>query len=563
MNRYTNVKITGVLCAFMVLGAGVANAQEDTKGRISGSYETNTMYYMPDDKVYNDMGNAFPKDRFGSNNYLKLDYTRGRFSAGIQGELYAPVIQGYKPAEGYQGARISNKYVSWTDDSFSVTVGDFYDQFGSGLIFRTYEDRALGFNNSLEGARVTYNYSDILSVKGIFGRPRLFTGYAPVWVRGADVSWSILSMFGVYNQYLALEGSYISKYDESREQYTDINDKPLLTTDMNAWSARLVYEVAGFSIKGELVGKAPSVYKEHDNFDEVARAGRGQLVELGYSGYGWGVSLTGRALRYMDMYILDKNTTDYMDLGLYNVLNYMPSLTRQYTYSLANLDPYVVNGEGERAAQADIYYNFRKKTALGGRYGTKLHLNGSIAYKPYNVIMPSTVGASDEWTFANLDASIDVEKQWNKKFKTTALFAYQRLLGKRNDRLYNRYVFVADMLYKFTPRNSLRLELQYLHAPWGTLTQEGEQRDTRDHGDWWAAMAEFSMAPRFSIFASDMYNYAYEKIHYYSFGVSYTKSSTRIALSYGRNRAGMVCSGGVCREMPAYTGFNLSITTSF
>lgn len=177
--------------------------------------------------------------------------------------------------------------------------------------------------------------------------------------------------------------------------------------------------------------------------------------------------------------------------------------------------------------------------------------------------MSSTIDAPSDWTFANLDASIDVEKQWNKKFKTTALFAFQRLLGKGNDKLYNRYVFVADMLYKFTPKNSLRLELQYLHAPWGMLTKEGEIRNARDNGDWWAAMAEFSMAPRFSVFVSDMYNYATEKVHYYSVGVSYTKSSTRIALSYGRNRAGMVCSGGVCREMPAYNGFNLSLTTSF
>jgi hypothetical protein len=34
-------------------------------------------------------------------------------------------------------------------------------------------------------------------------------------------------------------------------------------------------------------------------------------------------------------------------------------------------------------------------------------------------------------------------------------------------------------------------------------------------------------------------------------------------LSYGRNRAGYICSGGVCREMPAYTGGNLAMTLTF
>ena len=82
-------------------------------------------------------------------------------------------------------------------------------------------------------------------------------------------------------------------------------------------------------------------------------------------------------------------------------------------------------------------------------------------------------------------------------------------------------------------------------------------------GDWIAALLEFSVAPRWSFFASDMYNAGMTKIHYYSGGVSYSRSRTRIQLSYGRNRAGYICSGGVCRYSPAYTGVNLLITTSF
>ena len=35
-----------------------------------------------------------------------------------------------------------------------LTLGDYYDQFGSGLIFRTYEERSLGIDNSLRGARL-------------------------------------------------------------------------------------------------------------------------------------------------------------------------------------------------------------------------------------------------------------------------------------------------------------------------------------------------------------------------------------------------------------------------
>jgi hypothetical protein len=59
------------------------------------------------------------------------------------------------------------------------------------------------------------------------------------------------------------------------------------------------------------------------------------------------------------------------------------------------------------------------------------------------------------------------------------------------------------------------------------------------------------------------YEYRHELLHYYQVGASFTYNSFRAQLSYGRNRAGYVCSGGVCRFQPAYTGVNLTMTLSF
>ena len=53
------------------------------------------------------------------------------------------------------------------------------------------------------------------------------------------------------------------------------------------------------------------------------------------------------------------------------------------------------------------------------------------------------------------------------------------------------------------------------------------------------------------------------KKNYYSVGGSYTIKRTRIQLSYGRNRAGYICSGGVCRYSPEYNGINVAVTSSF
>lgn len=152
------------MLALLVLLPGAAAAQADSKnGYLTGSFETNTIYYKNDSKA----DSKSPEDHFGSNNYLKLDYYRGKFAAGVQLEAYEPVLAGY-PAE-LEKAKLTNYYVSWADKDFSVTAGTFYEQFGSGLLFRSWEDRMLGLNNALMGARFAYNYKNIVGVKAVWG----------------------------------------------------------------------------------------------------------------------------------------------------------------------------------------------------------------------------------------------------------------------------------------------------------------------------------------------------------------------------------------------------------
>ena len=109
---------------------------------------------------------------------------------------------------------------------------------------------------------------------------------------------------------------------------------------------------------------------------------------------------------------------------------------------------------------------------------------------------------------------------------------------------------MADLLYKWTSRLSSRMELQYLSSK-------------EDQKDWMAGLVEVNFAPHWSVFASDMWNHGDTKMHYYNAGVSFSMSNIRVAAGYGRYRAGYICSGGVCRMIPAYSGANLSLTASF
>ena len=149
------------------------------------------------------------------------------------------------------------------------------------------------------------------------------------------------------------------------------------------------------------------------------------------------------------------------------------------------------------------------------------------------------------------DFSFDVEKQWTKEFKMVLLYSLQDYDKVADGRYIGMsHTVVADLLYKFTSRFSTRLELQYL------ASKEYMK-------DWMAALVEVNFAPNWSVWASDMYNHGDSRKHYYNAGVSFAKGRTRLAVGYGRYRAGFICSGGVCRAIPAYTGANFSLTTSF
>ena len=539
------------------------HAQKKDYGHVSASLESTSHFYVKDQaNMFDPSGLEQFKDGskgiFASNDYLKADYYKGRFSAGMQVEGYFPTTVGYPIA--MQKMSVSNLYVAWRDDSYSVTAGTFYEQLGSGLLFRSWEDRTLGLNNALLGARATYNFKEYLAVRAFWGIPRLdkitsqyfWTGYkkntpffglglSKVNVAAADVSLSLSECFGWNALSLSLEGSVLNKHDSAPFRMMPENNL--------AWSGRLNLESSGFYFRGEYVDAGQQcTFAQNEPFDADA-----QLIELGYNSKGLGVSVTGRRLYRMTQQIATCSL-DY-DSSV-NVMSYCPAMCTQYTYMLTTLHQYQPETgtnllkAGEIGGQVDAFYNFRRGTKIGGKRGMKVHANFS-AYSSLDRDGGVKDGELEFWDF-----SIDVERQWTKKFKTTLMYSVNEFKDMDADYLGNyvpvgvSHVVVADLLYKWTPRLSTRMELQYLFT-------DGYQ------GDWMAALLEVSLAPRWSVFASDMYNHGVSGLHYYNAGVGFTISNLRISAGYGRYRAGFICSGGVCRKIPAYTGANLTLTASF
>ena len=529
------------LLALFAAAPVVAQKKVGENGQVSGSFESTSIYYMNDKKL----GNA-PEDQFGSNNYMKVDYSNGHFSAGLQANAFLPVLQGYNDYVGGKQFYLASKYVQWADKRFEVLVGDIFDQYGNGLIYRSFEDRQLGFNNSIEGVRALYNFGKYVTLKGMYGRPRLYTEYANSWMRGADLMVSLANICGIQDvATLSLEGSYVNRFQKltlgSTMDQMIFEATGMDTPNLNMYSGRLNFGWNGVTLRGEYVHKgkdlAPNAME--------ALSGSAILAEAGYSKGAFSVIATYRQLENM----LTRASL-YND-GIGNSVNYLPALTRQYTYMLANLNPYQVQAMGEMGAQADICYSLRSKESRY-RYWN-FHANFSTFY---TLKADQTDDGSHRMLWR--DINVDVERQWSKKLKTIVLFSRQEWSPSHGfqEGSYASNIIVGDVTYKFDRKKSLRVEVQYLLAD-----RKDGQYDYE--GDWVAGLVEFNLAPRWSFFVQDMYNIDKTKVNYYSGGFSYTYSRTRVQLSYGRNREGYICSGGVCRYSPAYTGVSLSLTSSF
>src|SRR5690554_1301670 len=145
------------LCIFFFSAIAV-NAQ------LRGGIESNAQYYVDDNKIKLEENER--DERFRSNTYLKLDYSLKNFEFGIQGEAYYPKpLLNYNPL--LQDFNIGTLYARYNnyEKGIDVTVGHLYEQFGSGLALRFWEDRALGINNALFGSRVNVRIGDIAQLK--------------------------------------------------------------------------------------------------------------------------------------------------------------------------------------------------------------------------------------------------------------------------------------------------------------------------------------------------------------------------------------------------------------
>ena len=537
-----------LLIGLMALCAVAAMAQDEKKVTVSGSIHSEILIPQEDETI----GAEKPDDKVLTNTYADVALASKWVDAGARFEFLQYPLPGFE--KDFKGWGLPNFWAKGKFNRVEVTLGTTYDQFGSGFIYRTYEQRSLGIDNSLLGARVQWR-GDGFTVKALTGRQRRYWDWNKAWITGADAEVNLeqwAKPMQAHNAHLMLGLSWVNKHEGQEELMADPTHKLKFPEYVNAWDARARYQQGPVSLLLEYAHKS-----QDPSFDNVYNYGPGHVEMLSASYSRKGLSALVQVKRSENMSFRSRRSMT----GISSMINHLPAFSMEHTYALAALYPYATNTQGEWAYQAELSYLFKKSTALGGKYGTQVRLNfshiHSLEYKEditgFGTDGPKTTfwGWGDETYYQ--DINIQLEKKLSRAVKLNLMYMnqrYNKTAVEGEGGMVCSNIAVAEVRWNMARKWTLRGEVQYLST-----------RD--DQGDWWYGLLELSWAPHWMLTVSDMYNSGSTNIHYYQGLVTYNVKSHRIQLGYGRTRAGYNCAGGVCRYVPASRGVTLAYNYNF
>ena len=545
------ITINRLFClALLSVSSAYCFAQEENgkKITVSGSIQSDILIPQDDDKI----GTEKTNDWALTNTYADVSVMSKHIDAGARFEFLKHPLPGFE--NDFKGWGVPNIYLKAHFKNWNLTLGNFYEQFGSGFILRTYEERSLGVDNSLLGGRLVINPLPGVTIKALSGKQRRYWSYNDAWVSGGDVEFGLDQWFKTMSEhgtYLTLGASWVNKYESDEDIMTDATHKLNLPTSVNAFDVRAYLQKGNFNLLAEYAWKT-----QDPSFDNgyIYRKGNVAMLSASYSKRGMSILL--QAKRSDNMSFRSRRTIT----GTSSFINHMPAFTMEHTYALAAMYPYATNPDGEWAFQGEFGYKFKRHTALGGKYGTNVKLNFShVRGIDTNYIggagtdgYGSAFWKMGDETFYQ-DLNVQIEKKITRQFKLNLMYMnqfYNKTIVEGEGGMIHSDIFVADGKYQFNNKFTLRGELQYLSTD-------------DDLGDWWYGLLELSVLPNWMFTISDEYNSGVTNLHYYQGYITFNKGSHRLQLGYGRTRAGFNCSGGVCRYVPASKGVTLSYNYNF
>jgi len=457
-------------------------------------------------------------------NWLNLDYTYGIFSTGIRFEVFQPndpdpsISRGKEKysdiAYKYIQAKIGNRR-----EGLFLTVGNYYEMFGRGLILKSYEDRNIRIDNNLEGVRVEGMYGNFI-LKTLTGMAANSKNERKDILHAADLE---------YRGIKKLKLGFSLASNIPGEESASNTALASLRFDTKLWN---------FDIYGEYGVKHNKDISDQISNGEEAKVGDGIYGNVGFN-YG-SFSISGEYKKYDNF-----SFQSYDGTIQYNT---PPSLTMDYSYILLNRHPYPLNANNENGFQFSAIYNFTEDTYLTGNYSYTRTLGKDSYYQRF-------LGINLESQAQQEDVYFQLNHGWNSNFESILAFGYREELVTNTKSI----TPVLEGKYYYDDINTFRVVLEH---------QQVKEFNTSEEYFSDILLLEYLRSPKISVsLVGEMQTKEPEAANkernfwgFIQFGYKLAEH-TDLSLLIGSRQAGNICIGGVCRYEPEFEGIELKVLT--
>ena len=495
----------------------------------------------------------------------------------IGGELWLTLITNYKnwevgvrldafessnllnPNASYSDYGLGMAYVQYRRNKLDLTLGYIYDQIGSGIIFRSYEERPLLIDNALVGGRGIYQLGENIEIKGFYGRQKQLFDIYPNTIRGFSVDGyfslgkenvvSISPGIGYINRLLSQETmdgivQVLKTYTEQDRVIPKYN--AYMGTIYNTLTYKGISWHTEFAIKSSDLHFDPNAIRTEITGTRVfgkyvKEPGTVLYSSLSISGKNLGITIEAKRTSRFNIRI---DPLQRLNFGL---LSFIPPMNRQHTYRMLSRYAPATQDLSETALQIDIQQSLSKRVKWQLNLSDIRTNDNDLLYREFYMNLHYSVPR--KWS---LMGGIQI-MEYNQE-------VYEIKPEVDNIRAVTPYV---EFSYRLDRKKSLRGELQWMSTD-------------QDYGSWLFSLLEFSLAPHWQFELSGMYNIdpgpssptdpesgMKERILYPSIGVTYTQGNKRYNLRYVKQVEGVVCTGGICRLEPAFSGLRMSSYAAF
>ena len=541
-----------------MLGGFFSKGKAQQRVNFYGTIENNINFFREDSLIGASGIPQYNNNDIGGEIWVDLHAGYKGYQAGIRLDAFQKSNL-LNPTGSYSAQGIGRFYLKKDYNRFGIELGYLYDQIGSGIIFRSYESRSQLLDYALVGGKVHWDIIDNLQIRGFYGRQKRQFDIYDSDIRGLNLdgffelgkekSLTLSPGIGYINRVLS-QDNIDQVVDVLRTYVEEDRELPKYNAYLFSLYNTLGYKSLSWYV--EAAYKTPELFFD-PNATRTELTGRevfGKYIRRAGSVYYSSLSI---AVKNLGITLEGKRTSNFnfrtnpllrQNDGL---ISFIPPMNRQSTYRmLARYNP-ATQDLSEMAWQFDI----------------KHRINSSWSWE-VNVSDIYTLDSDPLFREFYFSFLYKKKRKWQYRSGIQFLVYNQEVYEVKPEvPLLEATTVFADFLYRFNTRNSLRTEMQYMY------TQE-------DYGSWLFGLVEASLGKYVILEISGMYNISpgpaspedpdteiKEKILYPTIGIQLRKGSKRISFRYVKQVEGVICTGGICRLEPAFSGFRMNTYVQF